>query len=66
MSRFHHAITKENSRKMKKEENKKQAMPVMKKLARTMSKEELAAVNGAGTMPSNFWGGGPGDVDFQN
>jgi hypothetical protein len=65
MSRFHHAITKENSKKMKKEENKK-AMPVMKKLARTMSKEELAAVNGAGTMPSNFWGGGPGDIDFQN
>jgi hypothetical protein len=51
---------------MKKEENKKEAMPVMKKLARTMSKEELAAVNGAGTMPSNFWGGGPGDIDFQN
>jgi hypothetical protein len=51
---------------MKKEETKKQAVPVMKQLARTMSKQELAAVSGAITMPSNFWGGGPSDTDYQN
>ena len=51
---------------MKKTETKKQAVPVMKRLARTMSKEELAAVSGAGgpSMPSNF--GGFGDIDYQN
>jgi len=51
---------------MKKEENKKQAVPVMKQLARTMSKEELATVSGAITMPSNFWGGNNTDIDYLN
>ena len=39
---------------MKKEETKRQAMPVMKQLARLMSKEELAFVAGSGpdgTLP---------------
>jgi hypothetical protein len=46
MIRFHHVTTKENIAKMKKEENKKQAVPVMKQLARPVSKEELATVSG--------------------
>jgi len=36
---------------MKKEETTKQAVPVMKQLARLMSKEELALISGASTMP---------------
>lgn len=51
---------------MKKEENKKQPVPVMKQLARTVSKEELAAVSAAGTMPSNFGGGSSSDIDHLN
>ncbi|HEV2842759.1 MAG TPA: hypothetical protein VGW39_15660 [Chthoniobacterales bacterium] len=37
----------------KTEENKKQAVPVMKQLARPMSKKELASVAGAGCAPSS-------------
>jgi len=36
---------------MKKKEENKQAVSVMRQLARPMSKEELAIVSGAGTMP---------------
>jgi hypothetical protein len=43
---------------MKKEETKKQAVPVMKQLARLMSKEELAIVSGAGTTPCQAGLGG--------
>jgi hypothetical protein len=50
---------------MKKTETKKQAVPVMKRLARTMSKQELAVVSGAWSMPSNY-GGGNNDIDFLN
>jgi hypothetical protein len=49
---------------MKKNEQPKQATPVMKKLARPMSKEELATVSGAGTWPSTTeW---IGDTDRAN
>jgi hypothetical protein len=46
----------------KKEETKKQPVPVMKQLARPMSKEELATVSGA---ISNF-SGNPHEIDFLN
>jgi len=37
----------------KKENDKKEAMPVMKRLARPMSRKELESVSGAGCAPSS-------------
>lgn len=41
---------------MKDKEENEQAEPVMKQLARPMSKEELATVSGAGTVPCSAEG----------
>lgn len=48
MSRFHHAKPRKHIRKMETKEQAKQAVPVMKQLARAMSSEEVACVTGAG------------------
>jgi len=48
----------------KREEEPKQAVPVMKQLARPISQEELAAISGAVSRPCS--GDFPGDIDFQN
>ena len=47
------------------EETKKVAVPVMKQLARPISKEELRAVSGAVTNPA-FSEGCDGNIDYQN
>jgi hypothetical protein len=62
---------RENIEQMNKKETdtKKEAAPVMKRLARPMLKDELTRVTGAGTSPSNDGFGGSqhgGDIDFQN
>lgn len=49
--------------KKKEETNEKKPTPVMKQLARQISTEELAAVNGAGSTTSNV--GDKGDIDYQ-
>jgi hypothetical protein len=49
---------------MKENQEQKQAVPVMRQLARPISKEELAIVSGAGTMPCNggmYWPGSDTD-----
>jgi hypothetical protein len=52
---------------MKKKEEKKQAVPVMKQLARPMSQQELATVAGAHSGGSNnYWPPTPGDIDYLN
>jgi hypothetical protein len=67
MIRYVHAITTESRSKMKnkKEETKKQAVPVMRQLARPISKEELRAVSGAVTNPA-YSGGCDGNIDYLN
>jgi hypothetical protein len=48
--------------KKREEETKKQAVPVMKQLARPISAEELATVSGAVSRQCS--GDFPGDVDY--
>ncbi|HMG06583.1 MAG TPA: hypothetical protein VK581_14070 [Chthoniobacterales bacterium] len=50
----------------KKEETKKQVTPVMKQLARPMSKDEQAQVGGAVTNPAFSETCYPRGVDYQN
>jgi len=63
---FHAQTTKKNTAMQKKEETKKPATPVMKQLARPMSKDEQAKVGGAVTNPAFSGGLWPYDVDYQN
>ena len=68
MSRFPHAQTAKKKQKpmQKKEETPKQATPVMKQLARPMSKDEQAKVGGAVTNPAGSGHVWPYDVDYLN
>lgn len=50
---------------MKKKETVKKPVPVMKQLARPISKEELASVSGTGSYPLTR-GASPADFDEQN